>query len=212
MLSLSPFDRLRVTTRCCHAELVEAWARHVLTAALAIAVALAPAAAWAGGSAAEVDANARAAGNRRADAVALGTVLFGRVRPAQVVKVRIDGAMSHEVAGLVLSGVKFHGPLSVAGFEGEVIDLVRTSFAASRVEEVDCWATVPLPVDRRMVVSGDMAQPSSRTVFAVTVRRSEGAGFAARLRRGAGVYWEPAFRARLAALGGPGASGSRGQT
>jgi hypothetical protein len=42
--------------------------------------AAAPLAARAGGSEAEVDAYARAAGNRRADAVALGTVLFDAPR------------------------------------------------------------------------------------------------------------------------------------
>ncbi|MBD5634311.1 MAG: hypothetical protein IAI49_07510 [Candidatus Eremiobacteraeota bacterium] len=187
-------------------------ARMPVAIAFLVSIAFAPHLARAGGSQAEVDAIARAAGNRRADAIALGTVLFAKVRRAQVVKVRIDGAMSHEVAGLVISGVKFHGKVSRSDFTSEVIDLVRTAFAASRVDEVDCWATVPLPAGARAIVSGDMAQPTSRTVFAVTVRRMELGNFAERIRRGTGVYWNPRFSAELGAAAVPGASRSGAQT
>jgi len=171
-----------------------------------------PLAARAGGSEAEVDAYARAAGNRRPDAVALGTVLFAQRRSAQVVKVRVDGAMEHEVAGLVISGVKFHEPLSQSEFTDEVIDLVRTTFAASRVEEVDVWATVPLATAAGAIVSGDMAQPTSRTVFAVSVRRVEGSEYASRIRRGTDVYWDPAFVATFARSAAQGASRPGGQS
>jgi hypothetical protein len=166
----------------------------------------------AGGSEAEVDAYARAAGNRRADAVALGTVIFAQRRSAQVVKVRVDGAMSREVAGLVISGVKFHAPLSRNAFTDEVIDLVRTTFAASRVEEVDVWATVPLATEAGAIVSGDMAQPTSRTVFAVSVRRAEGPEYASRIRRGTDVYWDPAFVATFVRSAAQGASRPGGQS
>jgi hypothetical protein len=165
----------------------------------------------AGGSEAEVDAYARAAGNRRADAVALGTAIFAQRRSAQVVKVRVDGAMSREVAGLVISGVKFHAPLSQSAFTDEVIDLVRTTFAASRVEEVDVWATVPLATEAGAIVSGDMAQPTSRTVFAVSVRRAEGPDYATRIRRGTDVYWDPAFAATFVRSAAQGASRPGGQ-
>ncbi len=175
-----------------------------LMCAVALVAAL-PLPARAGGSAAEVDAVARATGNRLADARALGTAIFATTRPAQVLKVRVDGAMSHEVAGLVISGVKFHTALTRDQFLDETIDLVRTTFASSAVEEVDAWATIPLPVGAHVVVSGDMAQPTSRTVFAVSVRRSELASFAQRLKRGTGVFWDPAFAARLGP--GPGAKG-----
>jgi len=171
-----------------------------------------PLAARSGGSEAEVDAYARAAGNRRPDAVALGTVLFAQRRSAQVVKVRVDGAMEHEVAGLVISGVKFHEPLSQSEFTDEVIDLVRTTFAASRVEEVDVWATVPLATAAGAIVSGDMAQPTSRTVFAVSVRRAEGSEYASRIRRGTDVYWDPAFVATFARSAAQGASRPGGQS
>ena len=130
------------------------------------------------------------------------------MRPAQIVKVRIDGQGTHAVAGLVLSGVKFHGALGRAGFENEVIDVVTSAFAASDVEEVDCWATVPFAQGARVTVTGDMAQPTSRTVFAVTVRRAERASFADRLRRGTDVFWDPRFAARLSPRGARGASPS----
>jgi hypothetical protein len=173
--------------------------------------AIVPPPAFAGGSMAEVDAARRAAGNRRADAVALGTALFARVRSAQLLKVRVDGAGAHEVAGLVISGVKFHAPLDRAAFRDEVIELVRISFASSAVEEVDCWATVPLPPNRRIVVTGDMAQPTTKTVFAVSVRRAE-AGYADRIRSGYDVFWDRAFAARLDAAPRQGASSPGAQS
>jgi hypothetical protein len=190
----------------------KAFARATLAVAMLAFAVVPPLAARAGGSEAEVDAYARAAGNRRADAVALGTVIFAKARSAQVVKVRVDGAMSHEVAGLVISGVKFHAPLSKSAFTDEVVDLVRTTFAASDVEEVDVWATVPLATAAGAIVSGDMAQPTSRTVFAVSVRRAEGADFAARLRRGSDVYWDPAFVASFARAAAQGGSGPGAQS
>lgn len=185
---------------------------HVRAAALAALAAFgaacgsAAAPARAAATRALVDAAARAAGNRRPAAVALGTMLFTRIRPAQLVKVRIDGAGTHEVAGLVLSAVKFHSALDRAGFTSEVIELVRSTFAASDVEEVDCWATVPFAQGHNVVVTGDMAQPTSRTVFAVSVLRTEAATFADRVRRGIDVFWDPGFAARLAGGGGPGSS------
>ena len=157
-------------------------------------------------STAEADALARAEGNRRSDAVRLGTALFGTTWPAQVLKVRVDGTGSHLVAGLVLSGVKFHGDLPLAGFESEVAELVRQSFAAAPLEEVDIWATVPIPVTRLEPVSGDYARPTDRIVFSATVRRADAAGFAARLERGEGIFWAPDFRARLVAASGRGPS------
>lgn len=157
-------------------------------------------------STAEIDALARAEGNKRGDAVRLGTALLGTTWPAQVLKVRVDGTGSHLIAGLVLSGVKFHGELSLAGFESEVAELVRQSFAAGPLEEVDVWATVPIPVSRLEPVSGDYARPTDRIVFSATVRRADAAAFAARLEHGEGIFWAPDFRARLVAAGGRGPS------
>ncbi len=174
--------------------------RRIATAMLAMcAVAAHAAPARAGGTLADVDAARRAAGNRREEAVGIGQTLFRTVWAAQVRKVRVDGVGSHLVAGLVLSGTKFHRPLSVAGLLDEVTALVSQTFAASSVEEVDVWAIVPLPTYPHEIVAGDLAQPTSYTVFAATVRRNEAATFAARLRSGDDVYWDAKWRAGLAA-------------
>jgi hypothetical protein len=126
-------------------------------------------------------------------------VLFATVWPVQILKVRVDGAGRHEVAGLVLSGVKFHEPTSADAFVREVAALVRETFAASDVEEVDVWATVPLRVGQHAVVAGDKAQPTTRIVYGATVRRGEGGNSAERLEAGDAVYWDPAWRAGLQA-------------
>jgi len=148
-------------------------------------------------AAVESEALARAAGNRPELAARIGRTLFRTVWPAQLVKVRVDGAGAHDVAGLVISGVKFHARLDAAAFTREVTALVRGAFAAAAVEEVDVWATVPLAVVPRETVGGDLAQPTTRVVYAVSVPRAELGRFAARLRRGDDVYWDPAWRASL---------------
>lgn len=144
-----------------------------------------------------VDAAARAAGNRRPTAIAIGRALFASVFPVQVLKVRVDGAGSHEIAGLVLSGRKFHGRVDPAIFTDEVVTLVRKAFAASDVEEVDVWTTLPIVVGAHAVVAGDKAEPTTRIVYGATVLRSEGGAFAARLRAGTSVYWYAPWKASL---------------
>ena len=146
---------------------------------------------------AEVNAQARAAGNRRDEAVKIGRILFVTVWPAQLLKVRVEGLDRHEVAGLTLSAVKFHQSLDRTGFLNEIEVLVQRTFGASSVEEVDVWATVPIKFNLHEPVSGDLAQPTTRIVFAVTCRRSELPGLGARLRSGDGIYWYPEFRAKL---------------
>jgi len=106
--------------------------------------------------------------------------------------VRVDGIGKHSVAGLALSGVKFHKPLTKSQFIDEVVALVGGSFASRGLEEVDLWCTVPLSVGKGAIVSGDLAIPTSRTVFAVTVRREEPRrSLFARLRTGGDVFWDP---------------------
>jgi hypothetical protein len=144
----------------------------------------------------EMEAQARSAGSRRQTAVAIGRALFVTMWPAQITKVRVDGIGGHEVAGIILSGVKFHRALAVAAFEDEVLGIAARAFRASRVEEVDIWATVPLAVAKGIPVSGDFAQPTARTVFGVSLQRSE-RGAAERVHRGNDVFWDPAFKARL---------------
>lgn len=169
----------------------------VATVALACVGAMPRANVRADDAQAVVNAEARAAGNRRTDAVSLGMALLETRWPAQVLKVRIDGFGAHEVAGLVLSGVKFHAPTDCAAFTNEVVALVQQAFAHSRVEEVDVWATVPLHVGEHVVVAGDNAQPTTRTVFGATVRRNEAATFANRLRAGTGVFWDDTWKRSL---------------
>lgn len=152
-----------------------------------------------GSSLADVDAAARAAGNRKAVAVAIGRRLFANLRPVQILKVRVDGVGTHEIAGLVLSGVKFHGPVGPRDFGNEVAEVVRETFAASDVEEVDVWATVPLKVGEHAVVAGDKAEPTTRIVYGITVRRDEAPPPFARVAAGTGAYWDPVWKAGLQA-------------
>jgi hypothetical protein len=145
----------------------------------------------------DVDANARAEGNRRPEAVQLGRVLMKTVWPAQVLKIRIDGVGTHTVAGLMLSGVKFHHRLDAPQFTEEVIALASETFSASAVEEVDVWATVPLPPFAQKPVNGEFLQPTDRIVYGATIPRSQIATFQARLRRGEGVYWDTRWERTL---------------
>ena len=145
----------------------------------------------------ELNANARAEGNRHSDAVDLGRHLLTTVWPAQVLKIRVDGVGKHEVAGLMLSGVKFHGHLDERGFTDEIASLVKQTFAGSRVEEVDIWAVEPIPFDKLEPVSGDYAEPTDRIVFSITVRRNEKSSVDKRLKQGKNVFWAPDFHGKL---------------
>jgi hypothetical protein len=144
-----------------------------------------------------LDAAARAEGNRKTEAIAVGRSLFATLWPAQVLKIRIDGAGRHSVAGLMLSGVKFHRRLDASSFTAEVIALVRTTFAASDVEEVDVWATVPLPKFDQKPVNGEYLQPTDRIVYGATILRSEEKTFPVRLNRGDDVFWDPGWKRSL---------------
>ncbi len=139
----------------------------------------------------------RAEGNDRAAAVALATALLAREWPAQVLKVRVDAIGGHRVAGLLISGVKFHAPLDEAGFLREVSAIVEQSFAASDVEEVDVWTVVPLDAGKGAIVSGDLAKPTSLTVYTVTIPRAQRARIDAIVRDPSEVFWDPAWRASL---------------
>jgi hypothetical protein len=137
------------------------------------------------------DAYARAAGNRKPIAVRIGQSLFATRWPAQVLNVYADGIPGHDIAGLHLSGVHFHHPLTRTEFLNEIAHLVSRAFAVSHVEEVDVWTSVPLSVGKGVVVAGDLAKPTFRVVFAVSVRRTESAeSLQRRLRQGSGVFWD----------------------
>ena len=138
-----------------------------------------------------MDATARAGGNRKAMAVKVGRVLFTTEWPAQVLNVYADGYGGHDVVGLRVSGVHFHHALSRGEFSSEIAQLVQKAFAAAPIDEVDVWASVPLRVGKDIIVAGDIAKPTTRTVFSVSVQRNESASaLARRLQQGHGVYWD----------------------
>ena len=139
----------------------------------------------------------RAVGTDRASAVAVARALLTEMWPATVQQVRVDTTGTHSVAGIVLSGVKFHRPLGVSAFLDEVQTLVTRAFAARPLEEVDLWATVPIRVPKGAVVSGDLAIPTSRTVFACSVRRDDLPHLDALLHRASDVFWDDRFIAQL---------------
>jgi hypothetical protein len=153
------------------------------------------------------DAYARAAGNRKPIAVRIGRALFSTTWPAQVLNVYADGIPGHDIAGLHVSGVRFHHALTRAQFGDEIAGLVSRTFAVAPVEEVDVWASVPLSVGKGVVVAGDLAKPTFRVVFTVSVRRGESAdSVLRRIRQGQGVFWDQdwersAFKANAAPTG-----------
>ena len=143
--------------------------------------------------------NARSAGSDLTTARRIAGVLLARPLSAQLLRVRCERVGSHTDCGLVVSGVKFHQPLDLAGWNAEIGELIAGAYAAAPgIDEIDCWATVPLATGRGTVVSGDFAKPTSATVFSITVPRGSLAAVPNRLRDGQGVFWDPAFRAALA--------------
>lgn len=141
-------------------------------------------------SVADLDAHARATGNRKDVAVAVGDQVFRQQWPAQVMQVAANEMGTHLVLGLRVSGVHFHRPLTREEFYEEIASLVGECFAAApQAEEIDVWTTVPLSVGKGVVVAGDLAKPTSRTVFTLSARRAEtSAALAERLRGGEDVF------------------------
>jgi hypothetical protein len=141
-------------------------------------------------SVADLDAHSRAGGNRLDIATSVGEQLFGTTWPAQVLQILANQDGTDVVLGLRVNGVKFHGAVTHDAFNQEVTDLVARAFAAApAAEEVDLWVTVPLSVGKGIVVSGDLAKPTTRTVFTISVRRGESAAAVmARLHSGTNVF------------------------
>ena len=138
----------------------------------------------------EVDANARAAGNERPAAVALGRALLAHPLAAQIVKIRVERAGAHVVAGLTLSGVKLRRPVGSAEFLREANALVDRALAAEpQLEEVDVTVTIPLEAGIGPATNSDFGRATSRTVFTLTVRRAAPA-----VRE---AFWDAAWRAGL---------------
>jgi hypothetical protein len=143
-------------------------------------------------SVAELDAKARTTGNRLDVAMHVGENLFATTWPAQVMQVSANALDRHVVVGLLISGVKFHRPMTRSEFVGEIMDLVGRVFSnAPSAEEVDVWTSVPIAVGKGAIVSGDMAVPTTRTVFAVSARRGETqAQLLARVRSNSEAFWD----------------------
>lgn len=140
----------------------------------------------------------RSAGGDLDTAHRIAAKLLARPLPAQLLRVRCERSAGHVDCGLVVAGTKFHRRLDLAAWDAEIAGLIAGAYAAAPgVDEVDCWATVPLDAGRGAIVSGDFAQPTSATVFSITVPRAERAAAPSRLAAGRGVFWDPAFRAAL---------------
>jgi ABC-type amino acid transport substrate-binding protein len=166
--------------------------RLVLAAALVLQLAAGTAAAYSP-TVAELDAEARAAGNRRDLAQQIGDSVFATEWPAEVSQISANALDDHLIVGIRVLGVKFHHPITRAEFASEIAALAGKGFAAApAAEEIDIWASVPVGVAKGVVVSGDLARPTSRTVFSVTARRGESAAaLEARLDASNGsVFWD----------------------
>lgn len=146
-------------------------------------------------SVAALDAAARAAGNRRDIAARIGETVFRRPLPAEINQISAYAVGRHLIVGVRMWGVKFHRPLSRQSFVDEVVGVVAQAFAAApQAEEVDVWTSVPLDVGKGAVVSGDLARPTSRTVFALSaLRREPSATLRERALTGNNVFWDPAW-------------------
>jgi hypothetical protein len=125
-------------------------------------------------SIADLDAAARASGNRIDVATRIGESVFGELWPAEVSQISANEIGKHLIVGVRIWGVKFHRPIGRTDFADEVVAVVGKVFAAAPdAEEVDVWASVPLEVGRGVVVSGDLAIPTVRTVFSFAAYRGE---------------------------------------
>jgi peptidoglycan/xylan/chitin deacetylase (PgdA/CDA1 family) len=137
-------------------------------------------------------ARERIAGNEPQIAEALAVALLARRFPEQILRVHVTALPAATVAGIVLSGVKFHAPVTRERFEDDVRAMVGAAFTAGpAIGEVDVWAVVPVAVAPGTPVSGDYAVPTERTVFSAAVLRSDEA------RDGGDTlgmtYWSPGW-------------------
>jgi len=138
-------------------------------------------------------ARERIAGNAPAMAEDVAVALLARSFPEQILKVHLLESPPATVAGIVLSGVKFHRAVSRQQFEADVSDMVELAFdAAPQIDEVDVWATQPVAVRSGATVSGDYAVPTQRTVFSAAVLRAQWAGLKDQGALGT-TYWDPGF-------------------
>jgi hypothetical protein len=143
-------------------------------------------------SVADLDASQRAAGNRLDLATTIGRSIFSVRWSAQVTQVSANDLDGHTIVGIRLWGVKFHHPMTRDQFTAEIAALVQRAFeAAPHAEEIDVWASVPIQVGKGVIVSGDLAKPTTRTVFSLSVQRGESAAsIARRAVLGPGAFWD----------------------
>ncbi len=119
-------------------------------------------------------AKSRSEGNAPDTAERVAVALLSVGYPEQILKVRVFATKPAVVAGIMLSGVKFHAPVDRETFAADAADMIYRAFAAEpSVTEVDIWAVVPIAVARDATVSGDLAVPTTRTVFSASVLRSD---------------------------------------
>jgi peptidoglycan/xylan/chitin deacetylase (PgdA/CDA1 family) len=117
-------------------------------------------------------ARERIAGNAPGVAERVAVALLDGDFPEQVLKVRVLAAGAATVAGIMLSGVKFHEPVDRPAVAADVAEMLYRAFAADpSVTEVDVWAVVPIAPAKGAAVSGDLAVPTTRTVFSTSVTR-----------------------------------------
>lgn len=138
-------------------------------------------------------ARERVAGNDPKAAEAIAVALLARKFPEQILKVHVLASQPATVAGVVLSGVKFHRTVSRQQFSEDVRKMVELAFdAAPNVREVDVWATIPIAVGAGTPVSGDYAAPTAKTVFSAAVPRTQKEASGAGIDLGL-VYWDEHF-------------------
>ena len=78
-------------------------------------------------SVADLDAAARAVGNRRDLAERIGVSVFATPWPAEVSQISANAVEGHSIVGIRIWGVKFHTPMTREQFVDEVVTHCRTS-------------------------------------------------------------------------------------
>ena len=119
-------------------------------------------------------ARARSEGNSPEVAESIAVALLSGRFPEPILKVRVDHTMHEDVAGIMLSGQKFHAAVDRSAFVRDAAAMVDRAFAQSAaIGEVDVWAVLPVKVAAHADVSGDLAIPTDRTVFSAAVLRAQ---------------------------------------
>lgn len=136
-------------------------------------------------------ARARIEGNAPDVAESIAVALLARHFAEPISKVHVLAIPAATIAGITLSGTKFHARRDRAHFVTDVSAMAALAFAAApQVREVDIWATVPVSVPAGAAVSGDLAVPAAKTVFSAVATRRAGQPNA--LQWGT-MYWDPAW-------------------